>query len=270
MKKRIIVIADPHCGHLAGLTPPEWQLSEFKESTTKRNKFAKLQKELWITYINLLEKWKPFDIGFSLGDLIEGKGSRSGSTELITADRDEQVDMSVQIHNAIRDRAKKKFKWIGVYGTDYHTSGEGGEDWEQIVAERAGFDKIGAHEWVDVNGCIFDLKHHIGRSNIPHGRHTAIARDRLWNALWNKEDYQPDAKVILRAHVHYAAFCGDPSWLGMTVPALQGMGTKYGARRMSGLVHWGFVIFDVDDHGNFSWKIVTQKPKNQKGEVIKI
>jgi len=269
MKKRIIVIADSHCGHVAGLTPPEWQMQEFEDSTTKHNKWVLLQKELWIKYINLLEKYKPFNIGFSMGDMIDGRGSRSGGTELITTDRDEQVDMAVRVHNEIRDRSRKDFKWIGVYGTDYHVAGDG-EDWEQIMAERAGFDKIGSHEWVDVNGCIFDLKHHIGGSSIPHGRHTAVAKDRLWNVLWANEDYQPDAKVLLRGHVHYATFCGDPSWMAMTLPALQGMGSKFGARRMSGLIHWGIVIFDVDEDGQFGWQMLVEKIETQKAKVIKI
>ena len=177
MKKRIIVINDSHCGHLVGLTPPQWQLNEYDESHTKRNKWSVLQRELWQNFTNILEKYKPFDVGFSLGDMIDGKGSRSGGTELITADRDEQIDMACEIHRQVVMRGKKNFNWVGVYGTEYHASGEGGEDWEKILAERMGFAKMGSHEWVDVNGCVFDLKHHIGGSTVPYGRFTAPAKD---------------------------------------------------------------------------------------------
>lgn len=268
--KRIIVVSDTHCGHVAGLTPPQFQLSEYEGSSTKRNKWAILQKELWQNFINLLEKHKPFDVCFALGDMIDGKGTRSGATELITSDRDEQADMACEIFQQIRQRSNKGFKIIGVYGTDYHVSAEGGEDWENIVAERAEFVKIGSHEWVDVNGCIFDLKHHIGGSSIPHGRFTAPARERLWNLLWSERDYQPKASVILRGHVHYAAHCGEPGWLAMSVPALQGMGTKYGARRMSGVVHWGLTIFDVDKNGNFDWNCEVVSIDSQKAKLLKI
>ena len=270
MKKRVIVISDSHCGHLSGLTPPQWQLNEYEGSTTKRNKWATLQKELWMHFTNLLEKYKPFDVGFSLGDMIEGKGSRSGGTELITNDRDEQIDMACEVHRQVSSRARKGFNWVGVFGTGYHVSGEGGEDWETVLAERAGFLKIGSHEWVDVNGCIFDLKHHISGSQIPHGRFTAPARDRLWNLLWAEKEYQPKANVILRGHVHYFSYCGEGDWMAMTLPALQGMGTKFGARRMSGIVHWGLTIFDVDNDGKFSWEVPIVKINSQRATAIKV
>ena len=268
--KRIIAITDLHCGHVAGLTPPQWQMSQYEESTTKRNKWAKLQMELWKEFTNLVEKWKPFDVGFSLGDSIDGKGGKSGATELITADRNEQVDMAAEVHNYIRRSAKPEFEWIGVYGTGYHVSAEGGEDWETIVSERADFKKIGSHEWVEVNGIIFDLKHHIGSSTIPHGRHTAAAKEKLWNTLWAEKDYQPKSNVILRGHVHYANYCGGPGWIAATLPALQGMGTKFGSRRCSGVVDWGITIFDVREDGTFTMHMDVKKIDTQKVEVIKI
>lgn len=270
MKKRIIVISDPHCGHVAGLTPPDYQYNEVEESSTKHNKWAKLQKEMWLKYCNIIEQYKPFDIGFSMGDSIDGKGSRSGGTELISSDRNTQVDMAVACHQKISDAGKKGFKWIGVYGTGYHTGGEGGEDWETLVAEKCDFEKIGSHESVDVNGCIFDLRHHIGGSTVPYGRFTAPAKERLWNVLWNERELRPKANVILRGHVHYATFCGEPGWVAMTLPALQGMGTKYGSRYCSGTIHWGLTIFDVFENGSFEWHQVVVPIVSQKMEVIKL
>ena len=270
MKKRIIVISDLHCGHVAGLTPPEYQFSEVEKSSTKHNKWARLQKETWIKFCNIIEQFKPFDIGFDLGDMIDGKGGKSGGTELISTDRNTQVDMAVACHQKISDVSKKNFKWIGVYGTAYHTSGEGGEDWETLVAEKCGFEKIGSHESIDVNGCIFDLKHHVGSSSVPYGRFTAPAKERLWNVLWNERELRPKANVILRGHVHYATFCGEPGWVAMTLPALQSMGTKYGARQCLGIVHWGVTIFDVESDGTFEWQQVVIPIVSQKIEAIKL
>jgi hypothetical protein len=110
----------------------------------------------------------------------------------------------------------------------------------------------------------------VGGSTIPHGRFTATAKERLWNVLWNERELRPKAQVILRGHVHYATFCGEPGWVAMTLPALQGMGTRYGGRVCSGTVHWGAVIFDVNEDGteikrgsiwvpintvNFTWRL---------------
>jgi len=268
MKKRGIIISDPHCGHLCGLTPPAYQIKTRKGGTTKRNKWAKLQEELWAAYADMLKKYGPFDFGLSGGDTLDGKGERSGGSECVTTDREEQVDMGVDVHNQVRLNANKGFEWVGVYGTAYHTGNE--EDWENILAQRAGFKKIGSHEWVNVNGCVFDLKHHIGSSSIPHGRHTAIARDRLWNVMWAERNLTPKASVILRGHVHYHSFCGGPGWVAITMPALQGMGTKYGSRRCSGLVDWGIIVVDVDTDGSFDWHAETVQIQAQKAQIVRL
>ena len=267
-KKRGIVIADPHCGHLAGLTPPSWQSKEHTKSKTKRNKWVVLQSEMWKHYKYLLKKFGPFDFGLSMGDLVDGAGHRSGGVELITSDREEQADMAVAVHDQVRLHANKGFSWVGVYGTAYHSGTE--EDWENIVADRAGFKKIGSHEWIDVNGCIIDCKHHVGGSTIPHGRHTAVAKERLWSVLWAERALTPKANVILRAHVHYHAYCGGPGWVAMTLPALQGMGSKFGARRCSGLVDWGLTVFDIATDGSFDWHSETVQIEAQRAKVVKI
>jgi len=269
MRKRILAITDPHCGSMVGLTPPGYQLRPKIKSRTKRNKHADVQHEAWETFDQLLNKWKPFDLGFFLGDMVDGKGKRSGGTELITSDMLEQAEMAVSVCNHVRLKARRGFKWIGVYGTPYHSSPEG-EDIEQIVANDAGFEKLGSHEWPEINGCVFDLKHKIGSSAVPHGRFTAAARDALWNDLWALEDLQPRAQVVLRGHVHYHAFCGGPGKLAMTLPALQGMGTKFGSRQCSGIVHWGITVFDVESNGQFSWHTECVKLKSHKAETIKL
>lgn len=268
--KRIIVISDMHCGHRTGLTPPAFQEKEFSGSTTKRNKWASLQREMWANYKRLIEKYQPYDVGICLGDMIDGKGAKTGGTEHISVDRNDQSDMAADVCNAVRVYGKKNFAWYGVYGTDYHASSEGGEDWETIAAERAGFEKIGSHEWLDVNGCIIDLKHFIGASSIPYGRFSAPAKDRLWNVLWSQDEWQPKAKLILRGHSHYHAFCGDGNFTAIIAPALQAMGSKFGSRKCSGTVDWGILIINVDNKGNFCWTADLVKLETQKATAIKI
>ena len=138
-----------------------------------------------------------------------------------------------------------------IYGTDYHVGRD--DDWEDIVSERVGAE-ISGHEWVNVNGVTFDLKHHLGGSTIPHGRYTAISRDALWNLVWASDGRQPQADIILRAHVHYFVYAGDEKKLGIVMPALQGYGSKYGIRRCSGTVSIGLLSFDVEDDGRYSWE----------------
>ena len=263
--KRVAILSDFHCGHVVGLTPPSWWLPEKDDddSKTKRQKYAVVQRALWSFYSDNIKKHGPYDVMFLNGDAIDGDGKRSGGTEQVTTDREEQAEMAVK---AARVAISAKTRVVMTYGTAYHTGD--GEDFENIVATDLKA-KIGSHEWVDVEGVVFDLKHHCGASAIPHGRHTAPAKERLWNVLWNEAEMAPKADVIVRSHVHYFGHCGGPDWLALTTPALQGMGSKFGSRRCNGIVDFGFLVFECNK-GSYTWKPVIAKIKAQVAQVIKL
>lgn len=240
--KRTVIMSDLHCGHITGLTSPAYQIAP--QCGTKA-KAAQVQKKLWEFYAKTIDSLKPIDVLIVNGDCIDGRGERSGGTELVFPDRSDQVGCAAE---CIRYTEAEKI--VMTYGTPYHTGQE--EDWEDVLAREIGA-KIGAHEWVDINGLVFDVKHHVGSSQIPHGRHTAVARERLWSQLWAEREQTPKADVIIRSHVHYFDYCGGRDWLAMTTPALQGLGTKFGARRCSGTVDFGLLSFDVASRDEWSW-----------------
>ena len=265
-KKRVVVMSDLHSGHVVGLTPKSWHLEHKEEvdsNWSKWNKWVKIQEELWKSYIAILKKLQPIDVLIVNGDCIDGKGKRSGGSELICSDRNEQVEMAV---SCIKEAKARKI--IMTYGTAYHAGIE--EDWEAQVATKVNARKIGSHEWIDVNGLIFDVKHHVGGSSIPHGRHTAIAREKLWNGIWAEHEEQPKSAVLIRSHVHYFSYAGGDDWLGITTPALQGMGSKYGARQMSGHINWGVLSFDVKSKKEWSWKSHLRRLVSQVATPVKI
>ena len=142
---------------------------------------------------------------------------------------------------------------VMVYGTPYHAGTE--EDWEAVVADEVNAE-IHGQMFVEVEGVRFHLKHKVGGSSIPHGRHTATARERLWLREWADVADWPQADVILRGHVHYHQYAGGPGWLAMTCPALQGPSTKYGSRQCSGTVDFGIVTFEVDGD-DYDWRAHT-------------
>lgn len=270
-EKYVLTAGDFHCGHIVGLTPPEWQRKLALESTTKRNKFYQIATTLWDEFVNILEQLPQLlDCVIINGDLIDGKGEKSGGTELLTTSMNEQCDMAVAVINKIRLYCKPDFKLIITYGTGYHVSNKG-EDFEDTIAKRVVADKIGAHEWVDVNGVVFDVKHKIGSSGIPHGRFTSLAKAGLWNKIWALEEkLQPLANVIIRSHVHYFGYIGNANQICMTLPALQGMGSKYGARECEGTVDWGMVLWRINNINDFDFKPYISKIMYQKPEATVI
>lgn len=257
--KRILVLSDFHCGHVVGLTPPDHQ--------SNRGQARQVQEECWKHFVKSRGKYDAIVLN---GDQIDGDGKKSGGTEQLTTDRNEQAEMAAECVMAVCvDKATPIYS---VYGTGYHTGNA--EDFEAgipVLLNKDGYNgqRVKSHLWLKVEGVTFDFKHHVGSSSVPHGRHSAVARERLWNVLWSDIGQSPRANVLIRSHVHYHNYCGGPGWVAMTTPALQGLGSKYGARRCSGVVDFGYVVFTVDgDSFDFTPHILRYVRQSDKAEVL--
>ena len=135
-KRRVLVLADGHSGHRAGLTPPAFQ---WKLDNPILGKWAQQQIEMWEWYENKIKILQPIDILIYNADANEGKGGRSGGTELITPDRELQIEMAYECMKIIHAP-----KIVMTRGTEYHTGID--EDRENLLAkrlEKKSKDKIG-------------------------------------------------------------------------------------------------------------------------------
>lgn len=209
-------------------------------------KLANVRRDIWEWFASEVKKIKPVDVLLINGDALDGKGDRSGGTEQITPDRKVQCDIAMDVIEYIDPSVLRM-----TFGTPYHTGT--GEDWETIIADKADA-KIGSHEWYEVNGVVIDCKHKIVSSQIPHGRLTALAREILWAKMWAARQQQPQPDIIIRSHVHYFEQVKHDNCLGFITPALQGLGSKYGARQCSGTVDIGFLVIDIYNDGEIKWK----------------
>lgn len=253
---RVAILADMHCGHAVGLTPKDHWWSLPKKASGWKHKACCSQRELWEWYVSDLAEVnaeRQITKCFVNADCIDGRGERSGSTELITVNRFEQCDMAVEC--LLQTRAEE---YVLTYGTMYHTGDK--EDYEDYVctelAKAPGVrrTKIGSHEWPKKYGVVFDMKHHLSASSVPYGQFTPLAKDKIWNQLWSIRDKQPNADIIIRSHVHAFVYGGEYDWLAITTPCLQALGTKYGARKCSKYVTLGYLVFDIYPNGTFTWQ----------------
>jgi hypothetical protein len=252
--KRLVVISDLHCGHIVGLTPPQWDTDRPKPHLKKSYAMRRI---IWDAYSTWVKELRPIDILLVNGDCIDGRNEGRGSTELLYVDRNDQVEMAV---DCIQEAKAKQI--VMAYGTGYHTGME--EDFERPIADRVNALKIGSVDAIDVNGLVINYRHFISGSQVPHGRHTTTARERVWNTLWALRGEYPLAQIVIRSHVHYFDFCGDGTGLALTTPALEGYGSKYGARLLSGLVDIGLVFFDITDKETWTWdKRLLRLPKTE-------
>ena len=269
MKKRIVIIGDMHCGHQAGLTPPGWQYGppwpENRFYQEKRKKYAHLQQTMWQIVEDIARDLQPTDPNMELdlvlnGDICDGKGRKNAGKELITTEMDEQLEFAVQ--------AVRLFKPSKIYmtvGTPYHTGEE--DDWERQLATKVNADELKDMLWLNVNGRIFNIRHKTSRSVIPHGRATALLRQRLWEVLWADWEERKAASILIRGHVHYHTYAGGPDHLVMSCPALQ-VYSEYGVRQCEGIIHAGVVWFDVEEDGSYIWRNKIIKGKMFKSDPI--
>ena len=236
-RRRVVVLSDPHCGHIAGLTPPDWW------DLPHTVKFRAQMEEIWIWYGWLMEVLKP-DTVFCIGDMLDGMGKKSGGTEQITLEWLAQVNMAYEVVRATGAKICQM-----VYGTGYHTGQE--NDYEDILCAKLNDNGIksciSGHGFPKVHNIQFDIKHKIGASSVPHGRSTALMKSKLWNSLWAERGQQPTADVLLRGHAHYFDYVGNQQYLAVICPALSGWGSKYGVRQCEGIVDTGLIWFDIYD-----------------------
>lgn len=255
MRKKGIVVSDPHCGHRTGLTMPAFWQGEMLE----------LQKLCWEWFAEKHKEEGPFDFACFAGDLIEGKMTRNGGVELIETSLIRQADMATELVNYIG--AERNYF---CYGTPYHTS-EGGEDYEDLIAREAKNGVIKDQVILDIDGVIINMRHHVGGSSMPFNW-TALSKEKISDILWADAFGRENANIILRGHVHRHHFQGGveasgDQWVAMTLPCLQ-LWTHFGGRRItSPPITYGFTVIEINN-GEFSWKTHTMSLKGLQ-EVIR-
>jgi hypothetical protein len=243
--KRLVVISDLHCGHVAGLTPPEFDRWAPEGLADLESQYLN-RRYIWDWFEKQVKSLGKVDVLIANGDMLDGKGPASGGTEQLYMSYEQQADMAAAVIGRFAGSPSVNMS----FGTGYHTGKE--EDWESVLARQIGAEKIGDEDNIEINGLVLNYKHHLGTSQVPYGRATAVLRDKFWKDIWALRGEYPKVDVVIRSHVHYHQYTGGPDFLAMTTPALQGYGSKY-ARRMSGTVDIGFVVFDISSKEDYDW-----------------
>jgi len=251
---------DFHCGHFAGLTPPEFQIMP-NGLDPKTIKISNTSQILWGFYSEKILEMGPFDFAILNADMIDGRGEKSGGTELITTDRTRQVKMATRGVKEIRAK-----EYYFTRGTPYHTGTK--ENWEDGIAEDLKAIAIKDHLFCKIGGVQFDVKHKIGSSSIPHGSLTPLARDILWNRVHFAKGEQPRADVLIRSHTHSFDQVDHDGCIGFILPGLQGFGSTYGKRQVSRSIDFGFIVIEIEDGKVHRWDKAILEGKTQKVENI--
>ena len=255
--KKVIITADTHIGHRAGLTP--------KQYWAGGREWVRKQAAKWDWFLSEIKKHK-FDCHINLGDIIDGLGVKDSSETIMSGN--DQILAACEVIEMI----EAPDNWF-VHGTRVHTTTKDGIELDLEVAKQINGKedpKIDGQIWLEYGKWILDCRHApAGKSMVPHTRANPIVRERLINVAWHAEGVQTLANHYFRAHNHFMFNAGEPNrWSGYAVPALQSPDTKYG-RILSNIVHCGFGILTIPDNGDWPiWKVI-EAPK-EKARVFSL
>lgn len=184
--RKILFLADLHCGNIAGIAPPGYRCDAVRE----------IQETFWDWYIETLEKHGPYDGVFVMGDVVDGEGKK-GTLDTFEPNIQRQAEAAAAVIRASNVPADKI--WM-VRGTPFHTNSV--MEYEDITASILNC-SIQNVQKKEIEGWKVHTKHVAGRSDTPYGQATPLLKelDRLEGEAFKEKKDAPD--VIARAHVHY-------------------------------------------------------------------
>lgn len=230
---RMIVSSDTHCGSLFGLTPPGY----FGGNPQAKQ----IQMKLWRWWKKEIQRIGPVDVWVHNGDAVDGPG-RKETTEHLTTDIDEQVDMAVAALKIID--AENKYM---TYGTPYHVKGE--TKYEKPVAAELGAD-LAVEQLIQVGPYKFSFRHHQGRSDTPSGQFHQTFKNIVRDSLRSSYLQFDGADVTIRSHVHYYARAENRFKIALSTPCLEFPFGSYGWKLQTMLYDMGFLFIEIDDKTN--------------------
>ena len=224
--RKLLVIADPHAGNVAGLAPPGYRCDRVRE----------LQEKFYDWYKPEIKKRAPYDALLALGDLTDGEGKK-GQLDTFETDVHKQAEAAALI---IQEAGVDPNYIRLVAGTPFHTNGV--LEYEQIVADILGC-SIKPIQKFEIEGWKIHGKHVAGRSDIPYGQGTPLLKEltRLEAEAFKEGKDAPD--IVLRGHVHYSMIVRKHNRIAATVPCLELPISGANSRRYSA---WEYDVgFDV-------------------------
>jgi hypothetical protein len=237
MSTKGILMGDLHCGNVVGMTPINFCHLGPVESNSRVQKTVQLREEMAMAYKHILQDIGAVDFVIHNGDAVDGMQGRAGKTDIIANDWAVQADWAVHCLKMVEGSPE----YFLTAGTPYHVTDSDGGDVEARIASALN-GHFNDHLFLNVEGLNINAKHVIGASSIQHLRHSALPKERMHNEQWHAEGVQDLSDLYVRSHVHYYVGVNGvragKEWRGYTLPALQNLGGKFGARMCGGVVHW--------------------------------
>lgn len=198
MVKKILIVADLHVGSSFAIWHPDAEISGGKWILNAA------QRSLWRAWNSMINNLtqENFTAIVVNGDTIDGVQHRSLGIPCVTTNVNEQAESAVMILEPLRSLTQHMYI---VRGTEYHDSISGtaiNEIGRELNCEEFRQGQFSTSVLnLDVDGVILNFSHYISVMSGLY-RATALDREGVWAALSGRSK-TPDAKCVVRSHIHY-------------------------------------------------------------------
>ena len=262
--KHLLVISDTHIGSTVGLFKPGFTTLE--GTTLYGNTIQKWLWECWNDFNEWIdEKTEGEEFGLVInGDIIDG-GMKYKSTQLISPDLADQIELAGEILTPLAKRASSVYV---VEGTESHTL-----NCEHALARRFGAKpdpNTGKPAWprleLEINGHLIAASHHIGTTSRPYlesGQYSTNLGTEREEAM-RAGRRAPD--IVLRAHRHRFGQWRDESGMLIVTPPWQAL-TRFGHKVVPAAnCHPGGVLLTWEGDG----ELPTVRPRIYQPQARKV
>jgi len=197
-----VFAGDTHCGSHYGLWP--------KEDTPNRGfSGCKYLLNCWESWLKSLPK--KIDILWLMGDLIDGKQSKSRGTHLFTTSLSEQAEGAISVLAPLAERAELIYR---VDGTPYHEDYEGAL---KLLDSELGVDVSRQVIDKDLGTGIINVAHHPAGGTALYGG-TKVDKEVVWSRYAAAQGHIPQCRWLVRAHLHWYIMQSTASCIAVQTP----------------------------------------------------
>lgn len=246
---RVLVIADLHVGSSVAPWPRKQALADGGKWSL--NRYQLYLERCWKDMLGQVATARP-DVLVLLGDIIQGVNARDG--QQVTNRIGIQCAAAARLLDPLCQQIPNRYY---VRGTEWH-EGKSSEHVDNLATQLGckPHPRTESPTWrrlyLDVDGHILDMMHHVGTTNVAQYSATAPLRDALNHKLELVTKHGRKAPLIamsVRAHRHTYVHVKRDGIQSVTCPCWQ-LGTSFtDARANVVLSDIGWLLIEGDKHG---------------------
>jgi hypothetical protein len=266
--KRILILADIHCGSTVAPWPKNQRLPD--GGLAVPNRYQQYLNKCWAQMLKDAEAEKP-DVLVLLGDVVQGVNSRD--SQLTATKWGTQTQAAYKLLEPLTHIIPTIYQ---LRGTEWH-EGRGSEhvDSLAIALKAKPHPRTESPTWrrlyLEMGSHLLDFMHHVSTTSIRQYSATAVLRDALNHKLELYTKYKgtfPPLGACIRAHAHiWVGVQSDGIW-GVRCPAFQ-FGTAFTDAKTNAMMSdIGYVIIEAGKRGIGVEQRLFDQPKAHL-EVVK-